>query len=140
MDVSNENHRQLAEEAWPVGDRRQQQAVSLAALIAVKAGHRPRLIYRTRRPGDQHKCFAETDYARLLDVAHQQLGGPPVVVWDRTWAHLKRSLADLAKHTIGQLTALAGPCSDGCSTRPGSAAASSPAPGSTSHPSVTPRH
>ena len=119
--------------------------VSLAALIAVKAGQRPRLIYRTRtrRPGDQRKGFAETDYARLLDAAHQQLGGPLVVVWDnqnshvsqkmtgliaardwltvyrlppyahelnpveRTWAHLKRSLANLARHTIGQLTALA---------------------------------
>ena len=118
--------------------------VSLAALIAVKPGHRPRLVYRTRtrRPGDQRKGFTETDYARFLDAAHQQLGGPLVVIWDNlnthvsavmggliaarhwltvfrlppyasefnpvesVWAHLKRSLANLAKHTIGQLTAL----------------------------------
>jgi transposase len=118
--------------------------VSLAALIAVKPGHRPRMIYRTHRAAtrDQRKGFTETGYARLLDDAHQQLGGPLVVVWDnlnthvshemdgliaardwltvfrlpsyahelnpveRVWAHLKRSLANLVKRTIGQLTAL----------------------------------
>jgi hypothetical protein len=61
--------------------------VSLAALIAVKAGRRPRLIYRVRsgrrRDGDKRKGFTEADYARLLDAAHQQLGGPLVVVWDK---------------------------------------------------------
>jgi putative transposase len=118
--------------------------VSLAALIAVRPGHRPRLLYRTRarRPGDRRKGFAETDYARFLDAAHQQLGGPLVVVWDGlnthvsramrelvaarswlrvyrlppyahelnpvepVWSSLKRSLANLTKHDIGQLTAL----------------------------------
>ena len=59
--------------------------VSLAALIAVKPGQRPRLIYRTRtpRPGDQRKGFTEKDYARFLDAARQQLGGPLVVIWDK---------------------------------------------------------
>jgi hypothetical protein len=118
--------------------------VSLAALIAVRPGHRPRLVYRTRtrRPGDRRKGFTEQDYARFLDAAHQQLGGPLVVVWDNLnthvsavmagliaardwltvfrlppyasefnpveglWSSLKRSLANLARHTIGQLTAL----------------------------------
>ena len=120
--------------------------VSLAALIAVKAGHRPRLIYRVhrRRPRgeDRRKGFTEADYAALLDAAHQQLGGPLVVVWDNlnthvsaamkelitardwltvfqlppyahelnpvelVWSHLKRSLANLAKRNISQLTAL----------------------------------
>jgi putative transposase len=118
--------------------------VSLAALIAVRPGRRPRMIYRTHRKTsrDQRKGFTETDYARLLDDAHQQLGGPLVVVWDnlnahvshemdalvaardwltvfrlpsyahemnpveRIWAHLKRSLANLARHNISQLTAL----------------------------------
>ena len=52
--------------------------VSLAALIAVRPGYRPRLIYRTHRArrGDKRKGFTETDYARFLDAAHQQLGGP----------------------------------------------------------------
>jgi transposase len=121
--------------------------VSLAALIAVRPGCRPRLIYRVhagRGPRkDQRKGFTEADYARLLDAAHQQLGGPLVVVWDNlnthvsramadlvaardwltvcqlppyahelnpvepVWSHLKRSLANLAKRNISQLTALA---------------------------------
>jgi len=120
--------------------------VSLAALICVKPGQRPRLIYRVhrgrRRGKDQRKGFTETDYARLLDAAHQQLGGPLVVIWDNlnshvsqamneliaardwltvyqlppyahelnpvelVWSHLKRSLANLAKRNLSQLTAL----------------------------------
>ena len=118
--------------------------VSLAALIAVRPGCRPRLIFRTHqaRRGDTRKGFTEQDYARFLDGAHQQLGGPVVLVWDglnthtsramreliaaRTWltvfqlpayapelnpveavwSNLKRSLANLTKHNINQLTAL----------------------------------
>jgi len=118
--------------------------VSLAALIAVRPGQRPGMIYRTHhaRRGDKRKGFAETDYARFLDAAHQQLGGPVVLVWDNLnthtsgamreliaardwltvcqlppyaselnpvepiWSNLKRSLANLTKHNIGQLTAL----------------------------------
>jgi putative transposase len=120
--------------------------ISLAALIAVRPGHRPRLIYRVHRVRgrgkDQRKGFTEPDYARLLDAAHQQLGGPIVMVWDNlnahvsgpmaeliaardwltvyrlppyahelnpvepVWSHLKRSLANLAKRDISQLTAL----------------------------------
>jgi transposase len=118
--------------------------VSLAALIAIKPGQRPRLIYRVhrRRGTDRRKGFTETGYARLLDAAHQQLGGPLVVVWDNlnthvsaamnelieardwltvyrlppyahelnpvelVWSCLKRSLANLAKHNLAQLTTL----------------------------------
>jgi putative transposase len=118
--------------------------VSLAALIAVRPGQRPRLIYRTHRArrADKRKGFTETDYARLLDAAHQQLDGPVVLVWDNlnthvsramrelaaardwltvfqlpayapelnpvepVWSNLKRSLANLVKQDIGQLTAL----------------------------------
>jgi putative transposase len=120
--------------------------VSLAALIAVKAGRRPRLIYRVRsgrrKAGDRRKGFTETDYARLLDAAHRQLGGPLVLVWDNlnthtsrvmreliaardwltvfqlpsyaseinpvesVWALLKRSLANLVKRSLAELTAL----------------------------------
>ncbi len=117
--------------------------VSLAALIAVRPGCRPRLIYRTHRArrGDKRKGFTETDYARFLDAAHQQLGGPLVLVWDNlnthtsramrdlitarewltvyqlpsyaselnpvepVWSNLKRSLANLIKHDLSQLTA-----------------------------------
>src|SRR6266571_5622636 len=120
--------------------------VSLAALLCIKPGQRPRLIYRAhhgrRRGADQRKGLTEADYARLLDAAHQQLAGPLVVVWDNlnthvsgamaeligardwltvyrlpayahelnpvepVWSHLKRSLANLAKRNLAQLTAL----------------------------------
>ena len=120
--------------------------VSLAALICTKPGCRPRLIYRVhhrRSPhSDRRKGFTETDYARLLDAAHQQLRGPLVVVWDNlnthvsgtmtqlvaardwlticqlppyahefnpvepVWSHLKRSLANMAKRNLAELTAL----------------------------------
>jgi hypothetical protein len=60
--------------------------VSLAALIIVKPGRPPRLIYRVHhgRGGrkDRRNGFTETDYAGLLDAMHQQLGGPVVVEWD----------------------------------------------------------
>ena len=124
--------------------------LSLAALLATKPGHRPRLIYRThssrrsggRRESGRRKSLTEADYAALLDAAHRQLGGPIVLVWDNlnthvsaamaeiiaarpwltvfrlppyahelnpvepVWAHLKRSLANLTKHNLAELTAL----------------------------------
>lgn len=119
--------------------------VSIAGLVCTRPGRRPRLLYRTlvyhRRKGEP-KGFAETDYARLLDAAHQLLGGPIVLVWDNinvhrsarmrqliaarawltvyqlpayapelnpteaVWSNLKRSLANLASHTIDQITVL----------------------------------
>ncbi|MFF5019917.1 transposase [Streptomyces sp. NPDC001165] len=121
--------------------------VSMAALICTKAGHRPRLIYRIhldRGPAKgRRKGFTETDYARLLDAAHQQLGAPSfwcgttrthtsvsrtvreliaARLWltvhqlppyapelnpvEDAWSHLKRSLANVTKHSLDQLTAL----------------------------------
>ena len=75
--------------------------VSLAALIAVRAGQRPRLIYRVhygcRSRDDRRKGFTEADYARLLDDAHQQLGGPLVVVWDNLNAHVSGTMAGLTR-------------------------------------------
>jgi DDE superfamily endonuclease len=122
--------------------------VSIAALIATRPGAagRARLIYRTHldRGSGKHrrKGFTETDYARLLDGAHQQLSGAMVPVWDNlpthtsramrqlitarpwltvsqlpayapelnpvegVWSSMKRSLANLTKQGIDQLTAL----------------------------------
>jgi putative transposase len=120
--------------------------VSLAGLVCAKPGERSRLIFRTivhhGRKGEK-KGFREPDLARLLDAAHQQLGGPLVLVWDNAtahtdramreliatrswltvfrlpayapdlnpaegvWAHLKKSLANLAPHTTDQLAAAA---------------------------------
>jgi len=71
--------------------------ISLAALICTKPGCRPRLIYRTHRGHGtgRRKGFAETDYARLLDAAHQQLGGPIVLVWDNLNTHTSRAMGEL---------------------------------------------
>jgi DDE superfamily endonuclease len=73
--------------------------VSLAALIAVRPGSRARLIYRTHRGPrcreERRKGFTEQDYARLLDDAHQQLGGPLVVVWDGLNTHVSGVMAGL---------------------------------------------
>jgi putative transposase len=73
--------------------------VSLAALIAIKPGCRPRLIYRVhktrRRRKDQRKGFTEADYAALLDAAHQQLAGPLVVVWDNLNCHVSAAMTEL---------------------------------------------
>jgi DDE superfamily endonuclease len=119
--------------------------LSLAALLATRPGHAPRLIFRTHRGrrGQRRKGFIETEYAALLDAAHSQLGGPIVLIWDNlnthtsramaeliaarpwltvfrlppyghelnpvepVWSHLKRSLANLTKHDLAELTALA---------------------------------
>ena len=87
--------------------------VSLAALIAVRPGQRPRLIYRTYRArrGDKRKGFTEADYARFLDAAHQQLGGPVVVVWDGLNTHTSRAMRELVAArdwlTVFQLPAYA---------------------------------
>ena len=139
----------LADERREPGNVLVEYGVTLGARVAGGADRHParhlaRLIYRTHagRGKDQRKGFDETGYARLLDAAHQQLGGPLVVVWDGlnthvsramrelvaarswltvfqlppyaselnpvepVWSNLKRSLANLTKHDIGQLTAL----------------------------------
>jgi len=73
--------------------------VSLAALVCVKPGYRPRMICRVHRGRgngtDRRKGFTETEYAGLLDAAHQQLSGPLVVVWDNLNTHLGRAMAEL---------------------------------------------
>src|SRR3954471_6502515 len=73
--------------------------LSVAALLATKPRHRPRLIYRTHRPRRRgsggRKGFTEADYAALLDAAHQQLGGPIVLVWDNLNTHVSAAMAEL---------------------------------------------
>jgi putative transposase len=70
--------------------------ISLAALICVKPGQRPRLIYRTHLGGrTTRKGFTEAGYAQLLDAAHQQLGGPIVLVWDNLNTHTSRAMREL---------------------------------------------
>ncbi len=70
---------------------RSRRRVSVAALACYKPGEQSRLIYRFRRddrapPG--RKSFAWTDYHDLVQAAHDQLGGPIVLVWDNLNTHL----------------------------------------------------
>jgi hypothetical protein len=62
----------------------------VASLACYRAGHRPRLLYRilqhTGRKGAP-KSFTEDHFAALLDAAHQQLGGPILLVWDQLPQH-----------------------------------------------------
>ncbi|GGW58562.1 hypothetical protein GCM10010503_39550 [Streptomyces lucensis JCM 4490] len=58
--------------------------LSVAALACYKPGEPSRLIYRPcqdARP-DGRKSFSWKDYRDLIQTAHQQLGGPMVLVWD----------------------------------------------------------
>ena len=41
----------------------------------------------------------ETDYARFVDVAHQQLNGPVVLVWDNLSTHVSRAMRELVKRS-----------------------------------------
>jgi hypothetical protein len=73
--------------------------VSIAALTCYKPGHRSRLIYPAapddgRRDG--RKSFSWRDYRDLLTAAHQQLGGPIVLVWDNLNVHKAAGLREWA--------------------------------------------
>jgi putative transposase len=88
--------------------------VPLAALIAARPGCRPRLIFRTHRArrGDTRKGLTVTDCARFPDAAHQQPGGPVVLVWDGLNTHASRAMRELTAArdwlTVFQLPAYAG--------------------------------
>jgi putative transposase len=72
--------------------------VSIAGLVCVRSGRRSRLIYRTlihRGRKGERRSFAETDYAALLDAAHQQLGGPIVLIWDNLNTHVSAAIREL---------------------------------------------
>jgi hypothetical protein len=50
-------------------------------------------VHRSRK--GERRSFAETDYAALLDAAHQYLKAPIVVVWDNLNVHLSAAMRDL---------------------------------------------
>jgi len=54
-----------------------------------------RCLTRPTCRGDRRQGFTETDCARLLDAAHQQLAGPIVVVWDNLNVHVSAAMAGL---------------------------------------------
>jgi transposase len=72
--------------------------VSIAGLVCVKPGRRSRLIYRTivhRGRTGERRSFSERDYIALLDAAHQQLGGPMVLIWDNLNTHISAAMREL---------------------------------------------
>ena len=72
--------------------------ISVAGLVCVKPGHRPRLLYRIKvhrpRKGER-RSFAETDYAALLDAAHQYLKAPIVLIWGNLNVHISAAMREL---------------------------------------------
>jgi hypothetical protein len=72
--------------------------ISIAGLVCVKPGRRSRLIYRVlihRGRKGERRSFAESDYAALVDAAHQQLGGPLVLIWDNLNTHISTVMRTL---------------------------------------------
>ncbi|WSK00348.1 transposase [Streptomyces sp. NBC_01320] len=70
---------------------RSQRRYSIAALTCYKPGERSRLIYRPKRHTDHkqggRRSFTWTEYRDLLIAAHQQLGGPIVLIWNNLNVH-----------------------------------------------------
>jgi len=72
--------------------------VNLAGMIAVRTGFRTRLIYRVlinHGRKSEKKGYRERDLAGMLDAAHQQLGGPIVLVWDNDTTHKDAAMKKL---------------------------------------------
>ncbi|MDP9867939.1 hypothetical protein J2S55_007205 [Streptosporangium brasiliense] len=75
---------------------RSRRRFSIAALTCYKQGERARLTFRPRRHADHQRggrrSFTWTDYRDLLIVAHRQLSGPIVLVWDNVNVHVDARL------------------------------------------------
>ncbi|AJC53672.1 IS630 family transposase [Streptomyces sp. 769] len=74
--------------------------ISLAGLVCRhrKDGHRPQLLFRTlvhHRGKGRRRSFHERDFARLLDAAHQRLGGAVVPVRDNYTHHVDAAMREL---------------------------------------------
>jgi transposase len=72
--------------------------ISVAGLVCVKPGQRTRLLYRIkihRKRKGERRSFAETDYAALLDAAHQYLKAPIVLIWDNLNTHVSAAMRAL---------------------------------------------
>lgn len=72
--------------------------VSAAGLVCLKPGERGRFIWRTithRGRKGERSSFSETDYATLLDQAHQRLDAPIVLVWDNLNTHVSVTMQAL---------------------------------------------
>ncbi len=76
--------------------------ISIAGLFCVhpdsNSAERIHLLYRIkihRKRKGERNSFAETDYAALLDAAHQYLKAPLVVIWDNLNTHISTAMRKL---------------------------------------------
>lgn len=72
--------------------------ISIAGLVAAKPGARTRLLYRITVHGrrkNERKSMSERDYISLIDAAHQQLGAPIILIWDRLNTHRSKTMTKL---------------------------------------------
>ncbi len=76
--------------------------ISVAGLFCIhpdtNSKERTRLLYRIkihRKRKGERNSFAETDYAALLDAAHQYLKAPIVVIWDNLNTHISAAMRKL---------------------------------------------
>jgi ribosomal protein L31E len=74
--------------------------ISVAGLFCARPGsaQRPHWLYRIKihraRKGER-RSFAETDYATLLDAAHQHLKAEIVLIWDNLNTHISAAMRRL---------------------------------------------
>ncbi|MFF4602855.1 transposase [Streptomyces sp. NPDC001339] len=61
------------------------------------------MLTHTSRKGEK-KGFREDNLAMLLDAAHQQLGGPVVLVWDNATSHKDTAMRELLRARSAWLT------------------------------------
>jgi hypothetical protein len=72
--------------------------ISVAGLLCVHPSERTHLLYRIkihRKRKGERNSFAETDYAALLDAAHQYLKADLVVIWDNLNTHISAAMRKL---------------------------------------------
>ena len=76
--------------------------ISMAGLLAYRAGHRGHFYYRLvahRGRKKERRSLSEADYAALLSAAHQQLHAPIILIGDNLNTHVSRRMrAFVAAH------------------------------------------
>ncbi|MFG2833100.1 transposase [Streptomyces sp. NPDC048434] len=72
--------------------------LSVAGLIAMRPGSRPRLCHRLiSHPAGKGKrrSMGERDFIALIDGAHQLVKAPILLVWDRLNTHVSHAMREL---------------------------------------------
>jgi len=83
--------------------------ISIAGLLAYRAGHRAHLYYRYavhRGRRGERRSLSEADYATLLTAAHQQLKAPIILIWDNLNTHVSTRMRKFLDGHADWLTVL----------------------------------